>query len=135
MSFPHPTREEEAQLGTKCPICMAGVDEWCRNDLDGGGIRPMLHRAREAQPQSGARPKSGAKASGAKAEVLGPVCKTCRHEAAYAVRDDDRLAYACPLHLFSTIAAYLISTPGEVVISLVKPLKTKQRRELVERVS
>jgi hypothetical protein len=130
MSFPHPTDEEEIQLESECSDCKAGVDHWCRDDLE-DKIRPMLHRMRGRQRdmQLGGRPKeSGAKAD----EIPAAACRTCGHPAAYEVRDVDGMECTCPLHLFSTIAARLLGHDVVAVSLINKRVKSAERRELVE---
>jgi hypothetical protein len=75
---------------------------------------------------------------GARADEIGPgvvldvACRTCGHPAGYEVRNADRSEGACPLHLFSIIAAYLLGS-NVVAVSLInKRAKYAERREMIE---
>ena len=139
MSFPHPTEEEEAALTEPCPACKEPVDHWCAGE--DGKVRPMLHKLRQPKQVDmvlGDRPEErGARAeqipSPGTAYVLDRACRTCGHPAPYQVqRDDMSLEFACPLHLFSTIASALLGSDVIAVSMTTKKIKFAERRTLIE---
>ena len=64
--------------------------------------------------------------------VLDVACRTCGLEAIYEVRNADHWEGACPLHLFSMIAAYLLGSNVVAVSMINKRAKNAERRTAVE---
>ena len=146
MSFPHPTPEEQDQLELACSECKAPVDSWCIGQ--DGKIRSMLHTARrlasekgldqkrklsdaEMRKMLGDRPE-GRGARVTPGAVLDVACRMCGQPAVYEVRNADHWEGACPLHLFSMIAAYLTSSNVVAVSMINKNAKYEDRRAAIE---